>query len=112
MHKIILSDTLLREMSEALNSVASKWYNIGLKLDLAGDELHHIESDLRASPTAVNHEKYLRDMLSVRLKVKELTWKQVVEALRKLSENDLAEKLAEEHSKLSRTLVELQLCNL
>lgn len=94
---------MFRDVFEALKSVASKWYNIGLELDLDGSQLHNVESDLKASPSSINHEKLLEETLKIRLETGELSWKDVVHALNRVGEGAMAERLAQEHSKIKGT---------
>lgn len=86
---------------EALKPVSSKWYQIGLNLKLSGEVLHSVESDLRGSAGA-DSDNYLELMLKTKFESGEgeaLTWKQVASSLRGVGETELAEKIAQDHSK-------------
>jgi hypothetical protein len=87
----------IEELMEALKPVSGKWYQIGLKLMLSGEELHSVESDLRGSSS----DNYLELMLKTKFESggESLTWKQVATSLRGAGETELAEKIAEDHSK-------------
>lgn len=90
----------IEELMEALKPAGSKWYQIGLKLKLSGELLHSVESDLRCSPSE-DYDRYLEQMLKVRLESEGevLTWKQVATSLCGVGEIELAEKIAQDHSK-------------
>ena len=83
-----------------MKPVASKWYQIGLKLEVSGDQLHSVESDLRGSPTG-EYERYLEQMLKIKLENGEsVSWKQLALSLRGVAESELADKIAQDHSKI------------
>ena len=73
-----------------LYSVRSKWYEFGLALGLLTDTLDSIAVD-----ESHKTEGCLRRMLCKRMKMKQLTWDEVVAALRRpaVNRNDLAEKI-------------------
>ena len=73
-----------------LYSVRSKWYEFGLALELLPDTLNSIENDGRGKT-----ESCLRLMLHERMKMKHLSWDEVMVALRRpsVNRNDLAEKI-------------------
>ena len=88
-----------------LKSVAPKWYQIGLKLQVEAADLHSIERDLQVS-AASDPVKYLEEMLKRRLEaegMKPPTWKEIVLALRGVDENALADQVGKKHSKSDHT---------
>ena len=88
----------MEELMEALKPVSSKWYQIGLNLKLTGEVLHSVESDLRGADS----DDYLELMLKTKFESsegEELTWKLVATSLRTVGETELAEKIAQDHSK-------------
>ena len=91
-------------MVEALKPVAAKWYSIGLQLKLGSDQLHTVESELRASPTSFEHGKLLEDMLKLRLENGgKPSWREVANALYQISESDVADQLVKKHSEFIGT---------
>ena len=72
-----------------LYNVRAKWYEFGLALGLLTDTLDSIKEDENYT------EGRLRRVLSRRMEIKQLTWDEVVVALRRptVNRNDLAEKI-------------------
>lgn len=83
----------------ALKPAAARWYQIGLDLKLESSQLHTVESDLRASPTNVDNEKHLEEMLRLVVENGKPTWKQIVQTLSHVNEADLAEQVMKDHGK-------------
>lgn len=100
----LLADNVVRELLSVLKPVASKWYQIGLALKIEASQLHTVESDLRASPTHVDNDKHLEEVLRLRLEAGKPTWKQVVQALFHVNETELAEQVIKEHGKAALIL--------
>ena len=73
-----------------LYSVRAKWYEFGLALELLTDTLNSIGYDEHYKT-----DRCLREVLCKRIEMKQLTWEEVVDALRRpaVSRNDLAEKI-------------------
>ena len=82
--------TLKLLQRELNNSVASKWEDIGIQLDIDDGQLRNIKADNNGDSTSC-----LREMLRVWLKRARPTpsWEEVGEALECLGEQNLAEKL-------------------
>lgn len=90
----------VEELMEALKPAGSKWYQIGLQLKLSAELLHSVESDLRSSPSG-DYDRYLEQMLKIKFESggEALTWKEVATSLCGVGETELAEKIAQDHSK-------------
>ncbi|XP_064389815.1 uncharacterized protein LOC135337765 isoform X3 [Halichondria panicea] len=75
---------------EKLHSICSKWRNLGLALGLLPSTLQQISNDNREKC-----EECLRETL---LKIRQLTWTKIIEALRKhtVNENELATEIESE----------------
>ena len=93
----------VQELMSALKSVAARWYQIGLELKLESSQLHTVESDLRASPTNVDSEKHLKEMLRLVVENGKPSWKQIAQALSRVSEAELAERVMKDHGKPTHT---------
>ena len=79
---------------DRLIPICSEWHNFGLALGLTQNKLKEIDSDNKMCKNC------LRETLSVRINDKPLTWRDVVNALRKdiVRNNELAEKIECEFS--------------
>ena len=81
----------VRNLRDFLYLTRLKWYDLGIELDIPGDELDEIKSKNRDASGAC-----LRDMITVRLKFKDdpLTWGHLADALKTkaINELELAEK--------------------
>ena len=79
---------------DRLIPICSEWHNFGLALGLTQNKLKEIDSDNKMCKNC------LRETLSVRINDKQLTWRDVVNALRKdiVRNNALAEKIESEFS--------------
>ena len=79
---------------DRLIPICSEWHNFGLALGLTQNKLKEIDSDNKMCKNC------LRETLSVRINDKPLTWRDVVNALRKdiVRNNELAEKIEREFS--------------
>ena len=86
-----------------LKTVAAKWYQIGLELNLESSQLHTVESDLRASPTFVDSEKHLKEMLMAVVECGRPSWKQIAQALSRVNETELSEQVMKDYGKPIRT---------
>ena len=76
----------LRNMRDFLYPIRLKWYDLGIELDLPGEELDEIKSKNRDDYGAC-----LRDMITARLKFKDnqLTWGHLEAALKARAINEL-----------------------
>ena len=85
----VISSEIFDLVYNTLYSVRAKWYDFGLALGLLTDTLDSIKEDENYT------EGRLRRMLCKRMEVKQLTWDEVVVALRRptVNRNDLAEKI-------------------
>ena len=85
----VISSEILDLVYNTLYSVRAKWYDFGLALGLLTDTLDSIKEDENYT------EGRLRRMLCKRMEVKQLTWDEVVVALRRptVNRNDLAENI-------------------
>ena len=81
----------LKIVREFLYPIKRKWYDLGIELDIPGDELDEIKSKNRDDYGAC-----LGDMITVRLKFRDdpLTWGHLADALKARAINEL--ELAEE----------------
>ena len=81
----------LKNLRNFLYPIKLKWYDLGIELDIPGEELDEIKSKNRDDYGAC-----LRDMITVRLKFRDdpLTWGHLEAALkaRAINELELAEK--------------------
>ena len=79
---------------DRLIPICSEWHNFGLALGLTQNKLKEIDSDNKMCKNC------LRETLSVRINDKPLTWRDVVNALRRdtVRNNELAEKIESEFS--------------
>ena len=79
---------------DRLIPICSEWHNFGLALGLTQNKLKEIDSDNKMCKNC------LRETLSVRINDKPLTWRDVVNALRRdiVKSNELAEKIESEFS--------------
>ena len=75
----------LKNLRNFLYPIKLKWYDLGIELDIPGEELDEIKSK--------NKDDYgacLRDMIKARLKFKDdqLTWKHLADALKARAINE------------------------
>ena len=81
----------LKNLRNFLYPIRLKWYDLGIELDVPGEELDEIKSKNKD-----DHGACLRDMITARLKFKDdpLTWGHLADALkaRAINELELAEK--------------------
>ena len=89
----------VQELMSVLKPVAARWYQIGLELNLDSSQLHTVESDLRASPTNVDSEKHLKEMVRLVVESGKLSWKQIAQALSRVNEAELAEQVMKDYGK-------------
>ena len=97
LHAGLESDRFLRDVILALQDHLIKdWFTFGLYLDLSVTELNVLETNSLAHPdkrTSVRHmlTKW-KDKFG-----KEATWERIVDALRKIGQNVLAQDLEDKH---------------
>ena len=77
----------LNEVQSELQDIRSKWYQFGLYLQLTPGHLDEIDVSIK------NGESKLREVLERRIFESVLTWRIIIEALKKIGHNALAAKL-------------------
>ena len=92
----------LNTVQDALQSVAQKWYTLGLQLDLSSTTLHAVESERDKEPSY-----YLNEMLKSWLEREDPkpSWRALIEALKKNDETELANRLQEQYGGWCHSLV-------
>ena len=84
----------LRKVQRAIWDARTRWYNLGLELEITPDTLDAIKQD-----NANKTEDCFRDMLTKWLREHQPTWSALAEALRSplVGLNDLAEEIIEQN---------------
>ena len=75
---MVLEVNHLRKVLDELYSIRSKWYNIGLRLDVPAEMLEKIAADTEAN----DHHSCLRKVIVDWLKTGKATWLALCQALR------------------------------
>ena len=88
-----LSEDSFAFLYERLHSICSKWYNFGLALGLQPATLNQISNDKREKC-----EDCLRESLLKLVQIRRLTWREIIEALKKptVNESELATEIESE----------------
>ena len=91
----------LNTVQDALQSVAQKWYTLGLQLGLSGTTLHAVESETGKELS------YLSEMLKLWLEREDPrpSWRALIEALKNNNETELANRLQEQYGEWCHLLV-------
>ena len=92
----------LDTVQDALQSVAQKWYTLGLQLGLDCTLLHQIELE-----TCQKSSYYLSEMLKLWLEREDPrpSWRALIEALKNNNETELANRLQEQYGEWVHSLV-------
>ena len=107
-HKSVLSKRDLKSVRREVVAIASKWYDVGLELDLSADELDAIKKANRDNP-----QDCLRDLLRLWLSRVDTkpTWRALSNALTSpaVNEQALADTIERKHCKLRPSNIESSL---